>query len=104
MTYKQARVHGVIEETRLKEEVTETIDPSLGSLFKTIKCSAELIDMRRAESISVIWRLFHVHKATEIAMQEGILDIKLSEIPFYNYNECEHNTNCGKFNIRRKCL
>ena len=76
--------------------------PSSTSLFKTIKGFMQMTHIMRMIRVNKTRRSTHISRFLRVLMKECILDIKLTNFPFFKRSNSEYDSDGGGFNNRAK--
>jgi hypothetical protein len=82
----------------------ETGVPGSWGLLKTVDRFVELANIVRSGWILKSWGLLHVCCLIKKAMEEGVTDVNLTEMPASGHSEREHKSDCGRLDHRREGL
>ena len=95
MVDKQRGVWKAARKPKVKKEQTELIKPSTRSLFQTIYCLLDLVNVIWFRWIFKTQRLLHVDCLFQITMEKGILNIQLLNFPLLsdcNVENCAYGS------------
>lgn len=93
-----------MHEAILDDERAKLLKPGTGRLFEPINSLVKLANTVRTLGIHKTRRLSHEYCLLKKTMQEGILNIQLSQRPTKTDSQTENSTYSGTLNHGAKCL
>jgi hypothetical protein len=81
---KESRIMVTGLEANISDNRGETLEPSTRSLLKTIEGTMQLTNHPIRNGVP--WRWLHIDFLTELAIEEGVLDIQLRNRPLMDKN------------------
>jgi hypothetical protein len=104
MKNKKGCVSTTAIKTKLKEEGTKSLKPSMRGLLEAVESFLQLTNMIGKARVNIARGLFHINMFSEMPVEEHIFDIKLANGSFVGHNKRENNTDSGSLDDRTKSV